>query len=45
MHWDDQKYDVYKIAKKIVKINRDIIGEKTIRNDDGVLLVSMKISK
>ena len=40
MQRDDQKYDVFKIAKRMVKTNRDIIGEQCIRSDDGVLAVS-----
>ena len=37
---DDQKYDVFKIVKRMVKTNRDIIDEQCIRSDDGVLAVS-----
>ena len=37
---DDKKYDVFKIAKRMFKTNQDIIGEKCIRNDNGVLAVS-----
>ena len=34
------RYDVFKIAKEIVKTNQDIISEWAIRNDDGVLSVN-----
>ena len=37
---NDQKRDVFKIAKRIVKTNQDITGEQCIRNDNGVLAVS-----
>ena len=40
MWHNDQKRDVFKIAKRIVKTNQDIIGEQGIRNDNGVLAVS-----
>ena len=36
----DQKYKVFKIAKKIVKTSLNVIGGHCIRNDDGVLEVS-----
>ena len=34
-----QNYDVFKIAKNMVKINQNIIGNQCIRNNDGVLAV------
>ena len=37
---DDQKCDVLKIAKRMVKTNQDTVGEQCIRNDDGVMAVS-----
>ena len=37
---DDQKCDVFKIGKRMVKTNQDIIGEQCIRNDDGLLAVT-----
>ena len=37
---DDQKSEVFKIAKQIAKTNQDVVGEKCIRNDDGVLACS-----
>ena len=38
--WDDQKYVVLSIAKRMVKLNQDIIGQQCIRNDHDVLAVS-----
>ena len=40
MQQDDQKWDLFKVAKSMVKHNQDIIGEQCIINDDNVLLVS-----
>ena len=40
MWWNDQKYDVFKIAKRMLKNNQDNIGEQCIRNDDDVLAIS-----
>ena len=37
---DDQKCDVFKIAKIMVKTSRDIIGEQWIRNDHVVFAAS-----
>lgn len=37
--WDDQKYVVFNIAKRVVKINPDIIGQQCIRTDHDVLAV------
>ena len=45
MHWHDQKCDVSKTAKRMVKANQDIIGEQYIRNDDSVLAVSNEDNK
>ena len=42
---DDQKQEVFRIAKTMVKDNRDIIGEQCIRNDDGVLAVTEEDKK
>ena len=42
---NDNRYDVFKIAKEIVKTNQDIISEWAIRNDDGVLSVNDKDKK
>ena len=42
---DDQKQEVFRIAKSLVKDNRDIIGEQCIRNDDGILAVSEEAKK
>ena len=36
MYFDDQKCDVFKTAKIVVKTNQDIIDEHCIRNNDGV---------
>ena len=40
MQRDDQKCDVFKSAKRIVKTNQDVIGEQYIRYGDGVLSLS-----
>ena len=40
MQQDDQKCDVLKVAKSMVKTNQDIICEQCIRNDDNILTVS-----
>ena len=45
MRRDDQKCDVFKIAKKMVKTNQDIIAEQCIRNDDGVPAASNEDKK
>ena len=37
---DDQKCDVFKTTKRMVKTNQDITGEQYIRNYDGVLAAS-----
>ena len=42
---DDQKLEVFRIAKAMVKDNRDIIGEQCIRNDAGILAVSEEDKK
>ena len=42
---DDQKCDLFKIPKRMVKINQDIIGEQYTRNDHGVLAVSEEDKK
>ena len=34
MRKDDQKFDVVKISKRVVKTNQDIIGNQCIRNND-----------
>ena len=34
------KYKVFKIVKRMVKTNQDIIREKCIRNDDGMYVVN-----
>ena len=36
----EQKCDVFKIAKRIIKTNQDIIGENCVRSDASVLVVS-----
>ena len=44
---DDQKCDVFKITKKILKTCQDITGEQCLRNDDSVLVAGdedMKIA-
>ena len=30
MQWDDEKCNVFKIAKRMVKTNQDIIGEQNL---------------
>ena len=45
MQRDDQKLNVFKIEKRLVKTNQDIIGKQCIRNDDGVFTVSDKDKK
>ena len=40
MQRDDQKFAVFKIAKRMVKTYQDVIGELCIRNDGGVLAFS-----
>ena len=42
---DDQKLEVFRIAKTMVKDNRDIIGEQCIRNDDGGLAINEEDKK
>ena len=44
MQKDDEERDVFKIAKRIVKINQDVMGEQCIRND-GVLAVNDEDNK
>ena len=45
VHRDDQKGEMFKTAKRMVKTNQDIVGEQYKRNDDGVLAVSNKDKK
>ena len=45
MQQDDQKCGVFKIAKKMVKTNQDIIGEQCIKNDNGILAVKNEDKK
>ena len=40
MRRDDQKCDVFKIAKRMVNTNENMIAGHCIRNDDGVPAVS-----
>ena len=40
-----QKYDAFKIAKRMVKTIQDIICEQCIRNDDAVLAISDEDNK
>ena len=40
MQSDDQKCDVFKIAKRMVETKQDIFDECSIRNDDDVLAAS-----
>ena len=35
---DDQKNEVFKIAKQMTKTNQDIIGEKCVRDDTGEMI-------
>ena len=42
MRRENQKGDLFKIAKRMVKTNQNIIGKQCIRNDEGVLTVSNK---
>ena len=37
MRRDDQKDAVFKISKRMVKTNQDIIGEQYMRSNDGML--------
>ena len=34
---EDQRNEVFKIAKQMKKTNQDVVGEKCIRNDEGNL--------
>ena len=45
MQVHDQKYNVSKISKRMVKANQDIIGDQCTRNDDGVLTVNNEDKK
>ena len=40
MQHNDQKYDLFKYAKRIIRTNEDITGQQYIRNDDRVLVVN-----
>ena len=42
---DDQKNEVFKIAKQMTKTNQDIIGEKCVRDDTGELAFDDKSKK
>ncbi|KAK4300948.1 hypothetical protein Pmani_026889 [Petrolisthes manimaculis] len=42
---DDEKNEVFRIAKQMAKTNQDIVGEKCIRNDDGVLAINEQDKK
>ena len=41
LYQDDQKCDVFKIPKRMVKVYQGIIGEKFIRNGHGVLVAHL----
>ena len=45
MWWDDQKCYVFETAKRMVKINHNIIGEQYIRNDNGIMAASHEDKK
>ena len=45
MRRDDQKCDIHKIAKRIVKTNCYINGEQCIKIDDGMLIQGNSIEK
>ena len=45
MQKDDQKYDVFKIVKGMVKTNQGITGQQCLRNGDGELAVSYEDTK
>lgn len=42
---DDQKGDMFKRVKRMVKTNQQVIGGQCIRNDDGALTDSDKHKK
>ena len=42
---DDEKWSVFKIAKRMVQTNQDIIGEHCIKSYDGKLTVGDKEKK
>ena len=42
---DDEKNEIFRIAKEIVKTNQDIVGEKCIRTDDGELAINEQDKK
>ena len=42
---DDQKNEVFKIAKQMTKTNQDIIGEKCVKDDAGELAFDDKSKK
>ena len=42
---DDQKCDMFKIAKRMVKANQDIISEQCIRKDNDALTVNEEYEK
>ena len=44
MQQDDQKCDVFKTAKRMVKTNEDI-GEQCIKKDNGILAVKNEDKK
>ena len=37
---EDQREEVFKIAKQMAAVNRDVVGDKCVRNDKGVLATS-----
>ena len=45
VYWDDQKYVVFNVAKRMFQLNQDIIGQQCIRNDHDILPVSDKDKK
>ena len=45
MQWDDEKWNVFKIAKGMVQTNQDTIDEHCIRNYDGKLTIGDKEKK
>ena len=39
---EDQRTDLFRIAKQMISVNRDVVGDKCVKNDEGVLATSDK---
>ena len=36
---DDEKHELFKVAKQICKANQDVVGEECVKDDTGPLII------